>query len=373
MNPPPAEIGAPLAEVETPALIVDLTAYEANVERLQRFADQRGVGLRPHAKTHKCAAIALYQMRAGAVGVCCQKTSEAQALVEAGVPDVVISNEVVGAPKIARLVELSTRATVSVCVDDAGNVDALSAAMAPHRRQLGVLVEIDVGAGRCGVGTVEDAVGLARRITDAPGLHFKGLQAYHGGAQHVRDFHQRCEAAKGAIVRAFEAHRALIDNGLKCEIVSGGGTGSYVLEAESGVYNELQCGSYIFMDVDYGRNRARDGAWYREFRNSLFVYTTVMSKVRSDVAVVDAGLKAVSVDSGMPRVCGFQGVSYVAASDEHGKLEIKSPQTPLTLGDKLMLIPGHCDPTVNMYDWLVGFRDGWVETIWPVTARGRLL
>ncbi|MDH3281741.1 MAG: DSD1 family PLP-dependent enzyme [Gammaproteobacteria bacterium] len=373
MNTPPAQIGAPLGDVETPALILDLAAYEWNVSKLQGFADEVGILLRPHAKTHKCAAIALHQIEMGAVGVCCQKTSEAAALIEAGVTDVFITNEVVGEPKIERLAKLVDRATLRVCVDNPENVTALSRAMESHGRQLDVMVEVDVGAQRCGVATAEEALSLARQVLVAPGLRFNGLQAYHGGAQHIREFRERRAAARSAIAKTAAVRDLLDAEGIECEIVSGGGTGSYPFEAASGVYTELQCGSYIFMDVDYARNLEADGRAISEFKHSLFVCTTVMSKTRPDTVVVDAGLKAVSIDSGMPDVYGSAGLSYTGASDEHGKLAVTQPDTPVTLGDKLMLVPGHCDPTVNLYDWLVGYRDGRVAALWPVTARGCLL
>ncbi|MDH3639573.1 MAG: alanine racemase, partial [Gammaproteobacteria bacterium] len=218
MNAPPAQIGAPLDSVETPALIIDLAAYEWNVSKLQGFADECGIRLRPHAKTHKCAAIALHQIEIGAVGVCCQKTSEAAALIEAGVSDVLITNEVVGEPKIARLVELTSRARLCVCVDDQDNVNTLSRAMEPHGRQLDVMVEIDVGAGRCGVVTAEAALTLARAVLLSPGLRFRGLQAYHGGAQHIRDFGERREAVRSAIAKAAGVRDLLGAEGIECEM-----------------------------------------------------------------------------------------------------------------------------------------------------------
>lgn len=373
MNIPPAEIGAPLSDVETPALVLDLAAYEWNVSRMQGLANEAGIRLRPHAKTHKCAAIALHQIENGAVGVCCQKTSEAAALVDAGVSDVLVTNEVVGAPKIRRLTRLAGRARLGVCVDHPANIEALSRTMASADREVDVLVEVDVGAGRCGVVTGEEALSLARRVVAAPGLRFRGLQAYHGAAQHIREFDSRHAAIRSAIAKAVKVRDLLDAAGIACAIISGGGTGSYPFEAASGVYNELQCGSYIFMDADYARNLGADGQQTSEFRHSLFVYTTVMSRTRPDTLVVDAGLKALSIDSGMPAVRGVRGLMYTAASDEHGKLEVLDSGTAFTLGEKLMLIPGHCDPTVNLYDWIVGFRNGRVEALWPVTARGCVL
>ncbi len=368
----PAQIGMPLDEVDTPCLLVELDAFERNVETLRRFVAGTGVRLRAHAKTHKSADIAKYQMEhGGACGVCCQKVSEAEALVDGGVADVLVSNEVVAPRKIERLAALAARARIMVCVDDHANLAALSAAAGRHGATIGCLVEIDVGAGRCGVAPGRPAVDLARAIARAPGLAFAGLQAYHGPAQHVRAYAER-EALIGGVVASVTDTLALLKaEDLPCPIVAGAGTGTFQMEGASGVFNELQCGSYIFMDADYGRVRDDDRQGLGAFENSLFIYTSVMSKTRHDQAICDAGLKASSVDSGMPLVFGRDDVTYIKASDEHGVLA--DPDNVLRLNDKLKLVPGHCDPTVNVHDWLVGIRNSRVEALWPVTARGMLL
>lgn len=367
---PPAEPGMRLADVDTPALLVDLDAFERNLGLLARRAAEAGVRLRPHAKTHKCPAIAIRQMAAGAVGVCCQKVSEAEAMVYGGVPDVLVSNQIVGPRKLNRLALLAKQARVAVCADHAANVLALDGAAREHGVRLDVLVEIDVGMGRCGVPPGEPALALARQIAASPGLRFAGLQAYHGAAQHVRDFQER----RSAIEQAAEEVRATTDLlsrcGLPVETVTGGGTGSFEFELGTGVWDELQCGSYIFMDADYLRNRQLDGRPGSLFEPSLFVWATVMSRPTTDRAIVDAGLKAFSVDSGLPQVVGLPGVEYVGPSDEHGRLAVAKGAAGVALGDKLRLIPGHCDPTVNLYDWYVCYRGERVEAVWPITARG---
>ncbi len=370
---PPADVGMPLEEVDTPALIIDLDAFEANLSHMAHAAKAAGVRLRPHAKTHKCALIALRQVALGAVGVCCQKVSEAQALVEGGVRDVLISNEIVGERKIAHLAALAREATLAVCVDDAENIAALDAAAGRAGATLDVLVEIDVGAHRCGVAPGGPAVELARRVDAAKALRFTGLQAYQGGAQHLRDHAQRRAAIDAAVDAAGKTVTLLGEHGLECRSVTGAGTGTYRFEAASGLYNELQAGSYIFMDADYAKNHGEGGGPFDEFQHSLFVYATVMSRPAPGRAVVDAGLKASSVDSGLPSVHGRPGVEFVAASDEHGTLEFGAGESGLSLGDKLMLIPGHCDPTVNLYDWYVCVRDGRVQALWPIVARGAVL
>jgi len=364
----PATPGIALDAVDTPALLIELDAFERNITRLMASIAGRGVRLRAHAKTHKCAEIARRQLAAGAIGVCCQKVSEAEVMVAGGIPDVLVSNEVVGERKLARLAALARHARLGVCVDDADNVRALSAAARRADVALDVYVEIDVGARRCGVAPGEPALALARSIVESPTLRFAGLQAYQGAAQHVRATAER----GAAIERAAEAVRttrgAIEAAGIACPIVTGGGSGSYLFEIESGAWNEIQCGSYIFMDADYARNEW--AAPLPRFEHALFVLATVMSRPTPERAVVDAGLKASSVDSGLPLVWGRTGLTYTRASDEHGVIEVASGARAPALGEKLLLVPGHCDPTVNLYDCYVCVRGGMVEALWPISARG---
>jgi D-serine deaminase-like pyridoxal phosphate-dependent protein len=368
---PAAAIGMPLAEVDTPCLILELDAFERNLQRLPESLSGRTIRLRPHAKSHKCPAIALRQIALGASGVCCQKVSEAEALIAGGVNDVLIANEVVGAPKLKLLAELAQRATVKVCADDASNVAALDAAARAAGVTLEVLVEIDVGAHRCGIAPGAPAVVLAQQIAACRNLRFAGLQAYQGAAQHVRKVAERREAIARAVEDVRTTTRLLNIAGIGCDYVTGAGTGSYMFEAMSSVYHELQAGSYIFMDADYARNEWTESGIPR-FEHSLFVWTTVMSAPAPRRAIVDAGLKASSVDSGMPRVADYSDVEYLKASDEHGVLQLTGA-TRFKVGDKLKLIPGHCDPTVNLYDWYVCIRGSRVEALWPITARGAVL
>ena len=367
----PAEIGASMDDIDTPCLLIDLDAYERNIARMAQFIEQHGLRHRAHAKTHKSADIARDQMAAGAIGVCCQKVSEAEALVRAGVPDVLVSNQVVNPRMLDRLAAMATQARVLVCVDDAGNVDQIAAAAARFDATIEVLVEIDVGAGRCGVAPGAPALALAQRVADADHLVFAGLQAYQGKAQHVHDHGERKAKVDAAIEDVRDTVNQLAAAGLSCDIVGGAGTGTYEFEGTSGVYNELQCGSYIFMDADYQRVNNAAGQPIDAFENGLFLYTTVMSKTKADKAICDAGLKSQSVDSGLPAVFGRSDIEYIGASDEHGV--ISDPENTLRLGDKIRLVPGHCDPTVNIHDWYVGVRRGIVERVLPVTARGMCL
>jgi 3-hydroxy-D-aspartate aldolase len=370
MNPPPAEIGAPIAEIETPALLIELDAFERNIAKMAEFARSCGIRVRPHAKTHKSTAIALRQIAHGAVGLCVQKVGEAEALVRSGIKDVLVSNQVVGERKLRRLASLAKDATVALCFDAAEQVDAASRAARELRVELEGLVEIEVGMERCGIAPGPAAAALARRIADAPNLKFRGLQAYHGRAQHLPTYQERAQAIAFAVDAVGETLRALAGEKVACEIVSGAGTGTFALEAASGVYNELQVGSYVFMDTEYARIGGRDGGLYREFEHSLFVLASVISVPAADRAIVDAGLKSYSAERGPPWVHGRPGLEVTGVSDEHGKVAIAPHVKRLSLGEKLWLIPGHCDPTVNLHDWYVGVRDGRVETLWPISARG---
>ena len=366
---PPAEVGAHLDDVDTPALVLDLDAFEHNLDTLHATLASLPVRVRPHAKSHKCPEIARQQVRRGAIGVCCQKVSEAEALVAGGIRDVTIVNEVVGPTKLARLAALAREAHLGVAVDAAENVDAVDCAAADAGVTLDVLVEVDVGLNRCGVEPGQAAVELARRVAGKRHLRFWGLQAYQGRAQHLRRYDERRLAAAAAAEQVQVTLDQLTRAGLDATIITGGGTGTYLFDAQTGVYNEVQPGSYIFMDADYGQNLGDDGHAVRTFEQSLFVLTTVMSHPTASRAVVDAGLKAHSVDSGMPFVAGVDGASYTRASDEHGVIELLGTGA-LTLGQKIQLIPGHCDPTVNLHDWFVCIREERVESIWPITARG---
>ncbi len=368
----PAAIGMDEADIQTPCLVVDLGAFERNIAKMRNFCQQAGVRHRVHGKMHKSADVAHYQIKAGdACGVCCQKVSEAEAFIRAGIKDVLVSNQVRDPAKINRLAQLpNLDARIIVCVDDINNVADLSAAAVKHDTEIECLVEIDCGAGRCGVTSTEDVVNIASAINTANNLKFSGIQAYQGAMQHLDKYEERKDKIDIAVAMVHEALAGLKTQGLECEIVGGGGTGSYYFEGNSGVFNELQCGSYAFMDADYGRVLDKDGKRIdeTEFENALFILTSIMSHAKADKAICDAGLKAQSVDSGLPVIFGRNDVEYVKCSDEHGV--IADPDGALAINEKLKLIPGHCDPTCNVHDWYVGVRNGKVEALWPVTARG---
>ncbi|MGZ3505443.1 MAG: DSD1 family PLP-dependent enzyme [Vulcanimicrobiaceae bacterium] len=372
LQPQPALIGQREDEIDTPALLLDLDAFEYNLDAMAALFAGAGARLRPHAKAHKSPVIARLQIARGAVGQCVQKVGEAEAMVWGGVRDVLVSNEVVGAAKLARFAALARLATIAICADSEAHVLALESAAAAASVRLPIYVEIDAGGGRCGIEPGERAALLARRIAQSEHLTFGGLQAYHGSAQHRRRPEERAAAIDTAAGAAQRTIDALARFDLKCPVVTGGGTGTFEYELASGVFTEIQAGSYCFMDADYARNLDADGKPVSTFRQSLFVLSTVMSVPRAGVAVLDAGHKAVTIDSGLPLVWQRPELAYVDASDEHGTLSYASDAPSPQLGEKVRLIPGHCDPTVDRHDWYVGVRNGRVESIWPISARGAM-
>ena len=371
-------VGSDVQSIETPALVIDQGAMLRNIERMATFARSHGLVLRPHAKTHKSAAIAKLQIEAGAVGVCVQKLSEAEALAAAGVADIFISNQVIAPAKLARLVALARRITLAVAVDSTLGIERLVEAWRVGNTDgasvgLGVFVEIDVGQGRCGVAPAA-AGGLARQIV-AHGMRFAGLQAYHGKAQHLRGAHEREAAVRHAASCVRAALAGITSAGIDCPLVTGGGTGSFGFDAASGVYGELQPGSYVFMDRDYADNETDSRA--PNFEPALFVKSQVISRGLAH-AVVDAGHKAHAIDSGPPQVWQRE-LLFTNGGDEHGILQPRPGATADALpqlGETVWLLPGHCDPTVNLHERYIvvrgGLNCGTVEAVWPVDARGCL-
>ena len=381
-------IGHSVNAIDTPALVVDLDMMERNLRTMAAFAVQHQVMLRPHAKMHKSAELAKLQMQAGAVGVCVQKTSEAEALIAGGVHNIFISNEVIAPTKLARVATLTRvlaplGGKLAICVDNLDGIKRLAASMNEGRIASGVassidvFIELNVGQDRCGVEPGKAAVLLALEIRKHPALNFAGLQAYHGKAQHMRIASDRQSAVLSAI-KAVRLTRELIeDEGIRVALVTGAGTGTAPLEAASKLYGELQAGSYLFMDADYAANEPAAGQ--PRFKHALFVKTQVIS-VHAGHVVCDAGHKSHAIDSGLPKVHAFSSRSeldYSNGGDEHGILKPAAGSTRLpSLGSMLWLIPGHCDPTVNLHNAMIGVRGGLlkgvVERIIRVDARGAL-
>jgi len=359
--------GDPIDAIDTPALVVDLDALESNIARMAHYAAARSIRLRPHFKTHKCLAIAHRQIAAGAVGVCCQKISEAEILVAGGIPDVLVTNEILAPGKLSRLMTLAGKARIGISIDSIEGLERLRQAFSHPEPCIDVYVELDVGAGRCGVDDGGFALALVSRIADWPAFSFGGFHAYHGRAQHFRTPDERARAIAEAVKRVSETRDLVQQQGFRTPVVTGGGTGTFPLEAASGCYHEIQPGSYVFMDRDYSANE-----WHSDapaFQHSLFIQCMVQSR-RATHAVVDAGHKAHTIDSGMPAIDGRPDLTYERPSDEHGIVVGREAASLPGIGEILRLIPGHCDPTVNLYDWLICIRAGRVRDVWPIEGRG---
>jgi D-serine deaminase-like pyridoxal phosphate-dependent protein len=350
-------------DLDTPALLLDLTLLEANIAKMASFAREAGVHLRPHAKTHKSPRIAALQLAAGAIGVTCQKLGEAEVMAEAGIEGILISNEIVGAQKIDRLMALARRADVMVAVDDARNADDLSRAAVAAGLTLQMLVEVDVGMMRCGVQPGEPALALADHVSDCPGLHFMGLMGYEGHTVSLRDLDQRRQGATASLRQLVDTAELLRQNGLPVPIVSSSGTGTFDIGGGFPGITEIQVGSYATMDADYREVGV-------PFDCALTVLATVISTPREGVAIIDAGIKTIAPDHGLPKVVGVAGSEVLALSEEHGWIILAGPDR-LAPGDKVRLIPGHGCTTINLHDRYYVVRDGWVQDIWPVAARGR--
>jgi len=386
-----ALIGQPVQNIDTPALVVDLDAMNRNLGRMAEFAKKHGLRWRPHAKLHKSVQLAKLQIAAGAVGICVQKTAEAEIMVAGGINNIYISNQVIAPGKLARVAALTQAVAplsgqIAIAVDSIEGVSRLAQAMTEARTGgarnktatvIDVFVEIDVGQGRCGVAPGEEAVALALEIRKHPALRFAGLQAYHGKAQHLRGVQERDEAIAEAVDAVLLTRHLMEAQGIKVALVTGTGTGTLVLEAASGVYGELQAGSFMFMDADYAQNERHPAQ--PKFEHALFVKTQVIS-THADHAVCDAGHKSHAIDSGLPLVYAFDNQSvldYFNGGDEHGILRPAAGSTRLPkLGDLLWLIPGHCDPTVNLHNVMIGVTDGLrhgtVQSIIRVDGRGAM-
>jgi len=330
-----------------------------------------GVRVRPHAKTHKCAELARQQVEAGAVGVCCAKLGEAEVMLAGNVNDVLITNEIVGESKIRRLARVArgyAPARLGVCLDSIDVARQTAAICASEQVTIDAYIEVDVGQNRAGLTDSAAIVELARLLHENASYNFRGLHAYAGLAQHRRGVPERRAAAEAAAARAARARDAILAAGLPCEVVTGGGTGTLAYDIRSGVYTEVQPGSYLFMDVDYAKNEQDSQA--PQFEVALFVLASVMS-LQDGRATLDAGLKAFSTDMG-PAQPAFDGWRVRNVSDEHTVLMRSEDGTAIKLGDKALLVPSHCDPTVNLHEWIVATRKGRVEAVWPIDARGKM-
>ena len=360
-------------DIPTPALVLDLDRFERNLDRMAAHVARAGKNLRPHAKTHRCPEIARRQIKAGALGVACAKLGEAEVMAADGVRGILITTEVVPAPKIERLVRLVGEAPdTMVVVDHPENARELSRAAAAAGVVINVLVDIEVGGRRTGIQPGAPAVALAREIASLPGLRLRGLQGYAGQCAHVMGWAARRDASRAAMTPLAETRRLVEAAGLPVEIVAGGSTGTFDIDVEMPELTELQSGSYCVMDIDYRRIGGQRSETLTAFEMALTVVATVVSVPEPNRAMVDAGLKAFSTDKPFPpEAVERPGIEYTFAGDEHGRLMLTDPDRPLRLGERIEFFAPHCDPTINLYDRIHAVRQGNVEGIWPVAARGR--
>lgn len=359
-------------ELPTPALLIDLDIFEHNLQKLASYMSGRPASFRPHAKAHKSPAVGKLQLASGAKGLCAAKLGEADVLIRGGIKDVLITAEVVGKLKIARLMSLLAMAPdVKAVVDNEQNAIDLSEAALASKRRLKVAIDVNVGQNRTGLEKPEEVVALAEVIAKQKGLELIGLQGYGGNNQHVMGFENRRARELQSNERVVAARRALEKAGFTVQMVSVGGTGSYNIDADYTGVTEIQPGSYIFMDSHYNKIGGKDTAEFSEFGNSLSVLATVISRAVAGRAIVDAGGKALSTDESTPEPMDITGATFGVAGDEYGALRLQNPSRDLKVGDQVQIVPGHCDTTVNLYNVFFAVRKGMVEHVWPIEGRGR--
>ena len=357
----------------TPALVLDLDRFEANIAAMAAYFEHRPERIRPHAKTHKCAEIARRLMAAGAVGICVAKLGEAVALEREGISRILVTSPIVTADKIERAAGLNDRMdALLLVVDNPDTVDLLASIAGRHGKPVGVLVDLGVGSNRTGVATIPDAVELARRIMACPSLELRGLQCYAGDIQHIEDWGARKKEAKAVMDRIGEARDAIAGVAGALEIVTGGGTGTYDIDPESGVFTDLQVGSFIFMDVQYNQVLRSDGT-PGPFATSLFVQSTVICANVAGSVTTDAGLKAFATDGPMPEITQGApvGATYGFMGDEHGMIVLPRGANGPAVGAVITCATPHCDPSVNLYDFFHCVRGDKLEDIWRIDARGQ--
>jgi 3-hydroxy-D-aspartate aldolase len=365
--------GIAKADLDTPALCVDLDAFEQNVATMQAAVKKFGIATRPHAKTHKCAAIAKYQMKTGSIGICCAKLSEAEALAANGLDKILMTTGNLPKAKIRRAMQLRKKHSNFIqAVDYAPNARDLDAAAKEARVVADVVIDVAVGS-RTGIPAGPGVLELAQLIDTLPNLKLRGMLSYDGGVQHAKGFENRKARALKTIEANTESYEMMKKAGLNTEIYSGGGTGTYNIYHVIPGFSDVQVGSYIFMDLQYSAIGSASGdEVYSDFAPSLTVLTTVVNNRFPDRLTADAGTKALTTNTPAPKVIGEPGMSYSPSSDEFGGIRFNSPPSKeYQIGDRLELLVSHCDPVVNLYDQMYGIRKDRVEVIWPIVARGK--
>jgi D-serine deaminase-like pyridoxal phosphate-dependent protein len=358
------------ADLATPALVVDLDAFEANLQKMAAHVKAAGRGFRPHGKTHKSPTVAKRLAAAGAAGACAAKLGEAEAFAAGGVRGLLVTSAVVGKAKLERALALARRQPDTIfCVDDAANAAEWNAAAATTRQRIRVAIDLWVGR-RTGILPGAPAVALAEKIAQSRHLELAGLQAYAGHSSHVTGWEARRKSSEEAMAEAVATRRALEKLGIEGPLLTGGSTGTYNIDTALDGMTELQPGSFLFMDIDYRKIGGRGGALYDDFAPSLFVVCTVISRPKPDLAIVDGGFKAFATDRGYgPEAWRRPDLTYRFAGDEHGAVTMKGDE--LKVGDRLDFLVPHCDPTVNLYDRMYALRGDRVVEEWAITARGR--
>jgi len=360
------------ADLTTPALILDLDLLESNIAKMSAHAKASKIDLRPHGKTHKCPEIAHRQINAGAIGLCVATIREAEAMAAAGVKGLLITSELVGKPKIERLIKLTSKApdTISI-VDNPVHAQQLSDAAVTAKITLNLMIDVDPGGRRTGIPAGDAAVALAEKIVKLPNLKLRGIHGYSGSSAHVTGFEERKNHSTKFMIPVIETFARLKKMGLPMEIMSGSSTGTYNIDIGLEGMTEMQVGSYVFMDVEYRGIGGKSGAVYDDFAPSLTVMATVISKTYPDRATTDAGIKAFATDRVKltPEIKGSSGITVAYGGDEHGILTLNNPDRELRVGDRVEFVVPHCDPNVNLYDRIFCVRGEKVVDVWRTVGR----
>ena len=362
----------PLAELQTPALIIDLDVFDANLAKMQSYLDQQNIGLRAHTKMHKCPIIARKQIEGGASGVCAAKVSEAEVMCAAGIQDVLITSPIATLDKVNRFVAARRKHPgLKIVVDSVHAADLLAKVADSEGLFVDVFVDLDPGMGRTGIEAGDKALQLVRHIGESNSLNFAGIQMYAGNCMHIEGFSKRQGKYTHIMDKGIQTLRLLDQAGIEVPVVSGGGTGTYNMEHDLGLINELQAGSYAFMDIEYRDIGGVDSARFTDFGVSLHVLVTAISQPQRRLITVDGGFKSFASDKMAPEFQDVEGVTFHWGGDEHGIVQLNNPSREIRLGSKLSMITPHCDPTVNLHDFYFPYRNGLVEEVWPISARGK--
>lgn len=361
----------PLEELQTPALIIDLDVFEANLAKMQTYLEPQNIALRAHTKMHKCPIIARKQLEFGARGVCAAKVSEAEVMCAAGIDDVLVTSPIATLDKVNRFLQVRRdHPGLKIVVDNINSANLLAEVAGSEGLVVDVFVDLDPGMGRTGIETGEKALQLVQHIGDSSELNFSGLQMYAGNCMHIEGFAKRKDKYAHIMKKGVETVELFERAGITVPVVSGGGTGTYSMESDLGLINELQAGSYAFMDIEYRDIGGVDSPQFLDFGVSLYVLVTAISQPQSRLITVDGGFKSFASDKMAPEFRDVEGVTFHWGGDEHGIVQLDNPSVEIQLGNKLPMLTPHCDPTVNLHDFYFPYRDGLVHEIWPISARG---